>query len=119
MSVYYVDIVQCSDGTYYTGFTSNLEKRIAEHNSGKYGNSYTLKRRPVELKWIEQFTDPTQAFKIEKQIKEWTHCKKLALIQQDWNKLIEYSKNKRTENEIEFRIDSDPIFQIAQSDNQV
>ena len=49
MKEYYIYILECADKTYYTGFTSNLEKRIQEHESGKYKDSYTYKRRPVKL----------------------------------------------------------------------
>ncbi|NJW53764.1 GIY-YIG nuclease family protein [Salinimicrobium oceani] len=95
MKMFYVYIVECADNSYYTGFTSNLEKRINEHNSGAYDNAYTLKRRPVSLMWHERFTDPNQAIKIEKQIKGWSRRKKKALIEEKWEDLIEFSKNYR------------------------
>ncbi|SDL55990.1 putative endonuclease [Salinimicrobium catena] len=76
MKLFYVYIVECSDKSYYTGFTSNLDKRIVEHNVGTHDNAYTLKRRPVILKWTEQFTDLNPAIAVEKQIKGWSHKKK-------------------------------------------
>jgi hypothetical protein len=54
---YYVYIVQCKDGFYYTGITNNLEKRIDQHNEGKDIFSFTYKRRLVALKYFEHFTD--------------------------------------------------------------
>jgi putative endonuclease len=98
MKFYFVYIVECSDESYYTGFTSNLDKRIMEHNSGIHDNAYTLKRRPVVLKWHEQFTDPKHAIDVEKQIKGWSRRKKKALIEEDWGNLVEFSKNFRKRN---------------------
>ena len=49
MKTYYVYILKCSDNTYYTGFTSNLDNRLFEHQSGKHKDSYTYTRRPLEL----------------------------------------------------------------------
>ena len=94
MKLYYVYILECADETFYTGFTSNLEKRINDHNRGYDEDAYTHKRRPVILKWFESFTDPNQAIMVEKQIKGWSRRKKLALIKEDWEKLILYSQNK-------------------------
>ncbi|SDL81489.1 putative endonuclease [Salinimicrobium catena] len=101
MKFYFVYILKCSDNTYYTGFTSNLDKRLQQHKEGYDRESYTYKRRPVELQWVEQFTDPNHAIAIEKQLKGWSHRKKLALIEEDWEKLVEYSKNKYNSNKLE------------------
>ncbi|MFZ0491556.1 MAG: GIY-YIG nuclease family protein [Salegentibacter sp.] len=94
MKLFYVYILECADKSYYTGITSNLEKRISEHNSGIHRDSFTYFRRPVKLKWIETFTDPNHAIALEKQIKGWSRKKKEALIEEDWEKLVEYSRNK-------------------------
>ncbi|WP_324721894.1 GIY-YIG nuclease family protein [Salinimicrobium sp. HB62] len=94
MKFYYVYILKCSEKSFYTGFTSNLEKRIMEHNRGYDVNAFTFKRRPVVLKWFEQFTDPNQAILVEKQIKGWSRNKKAALIEEEWEKLIKYSRNR-------------------------
>ena len=93
MRIFYVYIVECADTSFYIGVTNNLEKRIRQHNVGLNINSYTFRRRPVELKWFESFTNPEDAFKIEKQLKGWSRKKKIALINEDWDKLVEYSKN--------------------------
>ena len=93
MRVFYVYIVECSDKSFYIGVTNNLDKRIREHNAGLNQDSYTFSKRPVSLKWFESFTDPNEAFKIEKQLKGWSRKKKTALINENWEKLVEYSKN--------------------------
>ncbi|WP_310378286.1 GIY-YIG nuclease family protein [Flavobacterium sp.] len=93
MKFYYVYIVKCSDSTYYTGITNSIDRRLFEHNSGKNPDSYTFTRRPVQLVWFETFSDPTQAIMIEKKIKGWSRRKKEALINEDWDKLVQYSKN--------------------------
>ena len=93
MKFYYVYILKCSDGSYYTGVTNNMEKRLSEHNSDNSVASYTFKRRPVELIYSQQFNDIKQAIELEKQIKGWSRRKKEALINEDWEKLKLYSKN--------------------------
>ncbi|MFP9098307.1 GIY-YIG nuclease family protein [Flavobacterium sp. RHBU_24] len=93
MRLFYVYILKCADGSYYTGFTNDIDERLMQHNSGLNSSSYTYKRRPVEIVWLEMFTDPTIAISTEKQIKGWSRRKKEALINEDWEKLIEYSKN--------------------------
>ena len=93
MKVYYVYIVLCSDESYYTGMTNDIDRRMNEHNLGKKRQSYTYDKRPVELKWILICENPTEAIKIEKQIKGWSHRKKKALIDEKWDDLIAFSKN--------------------------
>jgi putative endonuclease len=93
MKIIYVYIVECSDASFYIGMTNNLEKRLHQHNAGISLSAYTFSRRPVVLKWVESFTNPEEAFKVEKQLKGWSRKKKLALINEDWKKLVEYSKN--------------------------
>lgn len=94
MKFFYVYILQCKDESYYIGMTSNLEDRIFQHNSGKFQDAYTYSRRPVILKWMQQFTDANHAMDREKQIKGWSRKKKKDLINEDWARLVEYSKNK-------------------------
>ncbi len=93
MKFYYVYILKCSDDSYYTGFTNNIERRLGEHFSGLNKNCYTYNKRPLELVWFETFNDVNNAIAIEKQIKGWSRRKKEALINEDWDKLVEYSKN--------------------------
>ena len=93
MKFYYVYILECSDRSFYVGVSSNIEKRLNAHNIGLNRDSYTYSRRPVVLKWIQTFTDPEQAITFEKQLKGWSRRKKLALIDEDWDKLVAYSRN--------------------------
>ena len=73
--------------------TNDLERRLVQHNEGIKKDCYTFKRRPVVLKWHLQCTNPTEAIKVEKQIKGWSRRKKTALIEENWQDLIEFSKN--------------------------
>jgi len=77
--MWYVYIVECSDGTLYTGITNDLNKRIEKHNSGK-GAKYTRSRTPVLLKWSCEAENRSEASKLEYQIKKLTRKKKLELI---------------------------------------
>ena len=93
MNRYYVYIVRCKDGSYYTGVTNDIERRINEHNSDDSAISYTSTRRPVELVFFEEFNDIMQAIELEKQIKGWSRKKKEAFISQNWDELKLLSKN--------------------------
>ena len=75
----YTYIVECADGTLYTGWTNDLEKRVAAHNAGK-GTKYTRSRGPVELRYFETFSDKIAAQSREWQIKHLTRAEKLALL---------------------------------------
>lgn len=74
----YVYIVECSDGTLYTGWTNNLEKRVKDHNEGK-GAKYTKARRPVTLVYYEEFESKEEAMKREYAIKQMSRSEKLKL----------------------------------------
>ena len=93
MKQYFVYILKCKDKSYYTGVTNSLERRIEEHNIGKDSSAYTYNKRPVELVWYEVFSNIEEAISIEKQIKGWSRRKKEAIINDEWEKLVEYSKN--------------------------
>ena len=92
MKISYVYILKCVDDTYYTGVTSNLNERLFEHKSGAHLDSYTYKRRPVELKFYVAFTDINIAIESEKQIKKWSRAKKEALINNEFDKLPNLAK---------------------------
>ena len=77
---FYTYILECSDTTLYTGYTSDLEKRLAEHNGSKLGAKYTKARRPVILKHFESFATKSEAMKRECEIKKLSRKEKLALI---------------------------------------
>ena len=76
----YTYMVECSDGTLYTGWTNNLEKRIKAHNDGK-GAKYTKTRLPVRLIYYEEFLTKEEAMQREYRIKCLTRTEKLSLIQ--------------------------------------
>jgi len=78
-SVYYVYILQCNDGTYYTGYTNNLGNRIKEHNSG-HGAKYLRGKRPVRLVWCKEYGYYKRAVSREREIKRLTHKEKERLI---------------------------------------
>ena len=78
---YFVYILECNDNTLYTGITTNLEKRLQEHNTSQKGAKYTKIRRPVKLVYSENTNDRSSASKREYEIKKLTRIKKLELIQ--------------------------------------
>lgn len=75
----YVYMLECSDGSLYTGWTNNLEKRIAAHNNGK-GAKYTRVRLPVKLVYYEEYEDKIEAMKREYEIKQLSRKEKVKLI---------------------------------------
>jgi putative endonuclease len=84
----YVYILRCSDNSYYTGVTSNLESRMFKHNSGFYPDCYTVLKRPLELVFYYEFTNINLAIEKEKKIKKWSRAKKEALIRGDFDTLV-------------------------------
>jgi putative endonuclease len=76
----YCYIVECSDGTYYTGWTTDLERRVKTHNAG-HGAKYTRMRKPVILVYVESLPDRTSAMKREKAIKALRRSAKKKLIE--------------------------------------
>ncbi len=97
--VYHVYIVECNDKSYYTGITNNLERRLIEHNSSGDTKSYTYQKRPVRLVFCQEFSDANLAIAFEKQVKGWSRKKKEAIIENEWHKLPELSKNKKLRDE--------------------
>ncbi len=93
MKNYYIYILLCADGSYYTGVTNNVEKRFYEHQEGLVESCYTHNRRPLKLMYIEESSDVIEAISREKQIKGWSRKKKKALIAGNYEKLIELSKS--------------------------
>ena len=78
----YTYILRCNDGSLYTGWTNDLEKRVACHNAGK-GAKYTKARIPVELAYYESFQSKEEAMRREWEIKRLTRKEKLALIEEN------------------------------------
>jgi len=79
VSVCYCYIVECADGTFYTGWTVDPEKRVARHNRGR-GAKYTQTRRPVKLVYVEEVPDKRSALKRERAIKKMTRAQKRKLM---------------------------------------
>ncbi|RXJ82112.1 GIY-YIG nuclease family protein [Arcobacter sp. F2176] len=77
---YFVYILECCDGSLYTGITTDVTKRLDEHNSSDKGAKYTKARRPVKLLYEESSSDRSSASKREYAIKKLTRIKKLQLI---------------------------------------
>lgn len=75
----YMYILECNDGSYYTGSTNNLELRLEQHQNGE-GANHTKKRLPVKLIYYEEFQRVDEAFYREKQVQGWSRNKKEALI---------------------------------------
>ncbi|MCH8311408.1 MAG: GIY-YIG nuclease family protein [Nitrospinae bacterium] len=94
MKKYFVYILECNDGSYYTGVTNNLEKRLYEHENGLIKGCYTHGRRPVHLVFCDSFIKILNAIEREKQIKGWSRKKKEAVINGKFEILPELSKNK-------------------------
>ena len=80
----YTYIVECSDGSLYTGWTNDLEKRIKAHNDGK-GAKYTKSRRPVMLAYYEEFQTREEAMRREWEIKQMSRQKKMRMISAEKN----------------------------------
>ena len=81
MNVNYTYMVQCADGSLYTGWTNCLEKRLKAHNEGKTGAKYTKAKRPVVLVYFEGFETKEEAMRREYQIKQLSRKKKLKLLE--------------------------------------
>ena len=78
--MHFVYILECADGTLYTGMSTDVKRRVREHNESKRGAKYTKARRPVILRHAEKFRTVSKALKREAQIKKWTRQEKLKLV---------------------------------------
>jgi putative endonuclease len=102
MKPVYVYILKCSDSSYYTGITNDLERRINEHREGRNKDCYTYSRRPVELVYHLLCFTAREAIILEKKIKGWSKAKKVAFIEQNWIRLHELSKCKNNSSSDNF-----------------
>ena len=84
-------MLRCNDGSFYAGHTDDLDRRLAEHESGSTP-CYTQTRLPVALVWSEAFQTRDDAFAFERQLKGWSRAKKEALIAGDWERLREAAR---------------------------
>ena len=102
MRQYFVYILKCADGSYYTGITNDVDRRFNEHQSGYNRKAYTFRRRPLELVFYLDFPDPVQAIDFEKQVKGWTRKKKEAIIRGDWENLKKLAACKNETSHLGF-----------------
>ena len=93
----YMYILECSDGSYYTGSTKDLERRLEQHQAGE-GANHTAKRLPVNLVYYEEYHRIDYAFDREKQVQGWSRAKKEALIFGHINELPELAIPYRFKN---------------------
>ena len=77
--MYFVYLLECKDGSFYTGITTNVERRFAEHKS-RVGGHYTRSKGVVRIVYTERFPDRSSASKREAEIKSWRREKKLILL---------------------------------------
>jgi predicted GIY-YIG superfamily endonuclease len=93
MQPFCVYVLSCADGALYIGHTDDLERRIAEHQSGEIpGFTARKRRRPVTLAFVQEFATRDEAFAAERQLKGWSRAKKLAFIARDWDRLHELAR---------------------------
>lgn len=77
--MWFVYILKCSDGSFYTGITNNLEKRFSEHKKG-LGGRYTRSHKPIKIIYSERFLTKSEALKQESKIKSWNRAKKVKVL---------------------------------------
>ena len=95
----WIYILECADGKYYIGSTTDLERRLYEHQSKKY-KGYTSYRLPVKMVFNQKFNSYHRAFQFERKIKNWSKAKKVALINSDFSELHKLAECK---NETHFK----------------
>jgi putative endonuclease len=92
---FWVYILKCADGSYYTGHTDNLEVRLDMHVTGSIAGCYTRRRRPVTLIFSQEFATRVEALGAERQIKGWSRRKKEAMIDCDWAEVSRLAQSRR------------------------
>ena len=92
--VAYTYILECANGEYYVGSTTDMERRLREHQAG-VGGKFTSTYLPVKLIYTEEYPTIEQAFRRERQLHGWSRAKKEALMRGDWDLLKELSKSKK------------------------
>ena len=93
MMIFYVYILKCSDNSYYTGHTDNLEQRIHQHNNRAFPACYTANKLPVELLFAVPYATREEALASERQIKGWSRKKKEAMIKGNWKEVSRLAKS--------------------------
>ncbi|WP_243075705.1 GIY-YIG nuclease family protein [Microbacterium sp. SS28] len=94
----WVYILRCADGTFYTGSTVDLDRRLEQHRSG-FGAVYTRRRLPVTLAWCAEFDQVDEAFAWEKRIQGWSHAKREAFMIGGIDAVKGWSRTHRKRND--------------------
>lgn len=95
---FYVYIAECNDGTYYTGYTNDLDRRLKRHNEG-LASKYTRARLPVRLAWSKEYRQFKSAFKVERLIKDLTRKQKEVLVKgRRLDKVLEEARKYENKN---------------------
>ncbi len=89
--MFWVYLLRCADGRFYTGQTDDLDRRMAQHHAGGFCD-FTSRRQPVALVWKDSFQARIEALEAERRIKPWSRAKKEALIASDWAALSYWAK---------------------------
>jgi len=93
MKLYYVYAIRCCfDGTFYVGVTNDVDRRFWEHQHGTNPNAYTHSRGPLILEHVSEFTQIDEAIAFEKKFKGWSHRKKRAFIEADYDAMRRYGR---------------------------
>lgn len=88
---FWIYLLRCADGSYYTGHTDDLAQRLVQHDAGTFAG-YTHLRRPLQLVYSQEVPSREEALAAEMQIKRWSRRKKEALIRGDWDGLRQAAK---------------------------
>ena len=91
---FWIYILKCADGSYYTGHTDNLDDRIAKHDAGAIPTCYTYTRRPLHLVFTQPCSTREQALAAERQIKGWSRARKEAMMRGDWAEVSRLARGK-------------------------
>ena len=95
MNQFWVYILKCNDGSYYTGHTDDIDARLSQYKQGLIPSCYTMNKRPLELVYCEGFELRDDAFKTERQIKGWSRKKKEAFKKGDWKEIKRLNKKQK------------------------
>jgi predicted GIY-YIG superfamily endonuclease len=91
---FWVYMLQCADGSYYVGHTDDLERRLAQHQTGEM-DGYTATRRPVRTVFTQEFRSRAEALAAELHVKGWSRKKKEALMQGDWAEVKRLAQRRK------------------------
>jgi predicted GIY-YIG superfamily endonuclease len=97
---FWIYLLRCRDGSYYTGHTDDLERRIAEHDCGTIP-CYTHDRRPLHMMFSQDFAPREEALAMERRLKGWSRAKKEALIDGDWEMINRLGRGKHARQRAE------------------